>query len=629
MKKLLLLSLLALVFALLFSVVSSATEYTVTDNATFNSAFESATDGDTIIIKSSISTTFNFGKSITYILDGDGIVWSAGAGNSATGKHVKVLSANGNNTFKPNSSMWCNSYGLDVANLSSTTWSLGSADEKGTLVFDLSVANNRLFYGVMLNEINFLSGLVVTNLSSTITSGDTSFIKCSTLNMYDDVKIYGNISSEELIEATTFNMYGGEIYGNACTGMWSLITATDLNMFGGSIHGNYQPSPHGFYTNASDPQSVGIITAKAVRIYDGSIYDNYVGNGHDNAESGTVAGIGTRSYGPTLYMVADTIHSNKLVTHGKFGSFVRNSEGYYTCEIDESDIVNKNGDGTYSRQYNKFSVTTASHSVIFKNADSSVIDAFMMNGEAIVLSASGATEVATPTIYDIWVSIKNGTCADAIVPSFSTNGTYYGASHDIDEGEIIASYPNGFTMNGIEGNPCVICDFITEDDILAPIFSASGYANSSTGVAGGFAVDTTALKAYNSACGSMLEFGFLMFNPIYLGETIFDENMNINASKGSLKVTTTSDDNSNVGFSVEGFTSETLKDLDLVIAFYVIDGESVEFIQKDYTGIDGAPITDTITRGEHSLYTVDFSSVSAYTSSLEAQAYVVPEKKEN
>lgn len=628
MKKPLLILLFIFTLALLCSIVANATEYTVTDNASFNSAFESATDGDTIIIRSSISSTLNFGKSITYILDGDGIVWSARAGNSNTGKDVRVLSANGINTFKPSSSMWCNSYGLAVKNLSSTSWSLGSADGNGTLIFDLSIASNRLFYGVMLNKINLLSGAIVTNLYSTISSGDTSFIKCSTLNIYDGAKIFGNSSSEELIEATTLNMYGGEIYGNACTGIWSLITATNFNMFGGSIHGNYQPSPHGYYTSANNIQSVGTVTANAVRIYGGSIYDNYVGNGHDNGERGTVAGIGTRGDGSTLYMVADSIYSNKLVTYGKFGSFIKNSEGYYTCEIDESDIVNKNGE-SYSRQYNRFSVTTASHSVIFKNSDSSIADAFMMNGEKLVLSASGTTEATAPTDYDVWTNIKNGACNDAVIPSFFASGAYYGANHDIDEGKFIASYPDGFAKNGTTGNPCMLCDFVVEGDTLDPIFGASGYASSSNGVAGGFTIDTTALKAYNSSCETALKFGVIMFNPLYLGETVFDENMKLNASRGALTVDATSDEYSSIGFSIEGFTSEALKGLDLVIAFYVIDGESVEFIQKDYTGIDGAPITDTVTRGEYSLYTVDFTSVSAYTSTLEAQAYIVPEKKEN
>jgi hypothetical protein len=105
--------------------------------------------------------------------------------------------------------------------------------------------------------------------------------------------------------------------------------------------------------------------------------------------------------------------------------------------------------------------------------------------------------------------------------------------------------------------------------------------------------------------------------------------MKINAQKGSLQADTTSDEYSNVGFSVEGFTSNELKDLDLVIAFYVICGDEFELIQKDYTGVDGAPITNTVTRGDISLYTVDFNSVSAFTSVLESQAYLVPEKKEN
>ena len=110
MKKKLIISL-ALVVTLIaiFAVSVSAKEFIVNTADEFNTAYAEATDGDTIVIKASISAKFNFGKTITYILDG-GVKWSATGGYGtnmcdATGKDVKVYARNGNGTFYPASSM--------------------------------------------------------------------------------------------------------------------------------------------------------------------------------------------------------------------------------------------------------------------------------------------------------------------------------------------------------------------------------------------------------------------------------------------------------------------------------------------------------------------------------------------
>ncbi len=421
-----------------FAMVSSAQEYTVTTNDEFNTAFSSAVDGDTIIIKASISATHDFGKSITYILDGDGIVWTAGAQNTATGKTVRVLSRNGSNSFKPNTSMWCNSYGLTVKDLTSTRWILGSADATSTLLFDMDVVDGRLFYGTFLNEITLTTGVIATNLYSTNSSGDTNYFKCTTLNIYEGVKIYGNHSNKSLIDVTTLNMYGGEIYGNACIGMWAGVVATNLNMYGGSIHNNYQPAPHSVNTNANDPQSVAFVSAGNVCIYDGEIHTNYVGFGHKNETRGTAAGIGTRASTLHLYIKDGAIHSNVLVTLGQFGAFSIDENGCYTCVIDSANYENviDNGDGTttYTRQYLRYSLHAYEYSVIFKNASNSIINAFMVDSEgAVIKSVDGSETVAIPSGIASWSASANDCKAVEVV--LNAQSTYYVSAEHTAVGE--------------------------------------------------------------------------------------------------------------------------------------------------------------------------------------------------
>ena len=372
----------------------------------------------------------NFGKSIKYVLLGDGIVWSASANNEATGKAVEITSIGGNNTFKPNAGMWCNSYGLTVKDLSTTSWTL-SAEGDASLCFDMSVVDGRLFYGTFLNEINLRGNVSITKLSSTYTSGDTHYINCKTLNIYDGVKIYGNKAYKPLIDVTNLNIFGGEIYGNVCTGMWAGINAKNLTMLSGSIYGNYQPEPHGTYTNPNDPQCVAFVSAdESAYIYGGAITGNFVGMGHDKA-SGTVSGLACRYGTKNLYIRDGIIDKNVLVSHGKFGPYTLNSQGYYTSEIDRADYlyVTENSDGTltYEKQYStsKFKVTKYSYSVIFFDTSAAPLQAFMINDDGSLLKAfDGSDKLSVP--FGVW-SLNKNSCVEA-APSLNLQAIYYEAA---------------------------------------------------------------------------------------------------------------------------------------------------------------------------------------------------------
>ena len=78
-KKIVLMSLMIVAFICAFAISAFAAEFTVTTAGEFDDAYSQAQDGDTIVIKSDIDAQFNFGKSITYILDG-GVRWSAKGG---------------------------------------------------------------------------------------------------------------------------------------------------------------------------------------------------------------------------------------------------------------------------------------------------------------------------------------------------------------------------------------------------------------------------------------------------------------------------------------------------------------------------------------------------------------------
>ena len=196
-KKIVLMSLMIVALFCTFAVSAFATEFTVTTAGEFDDAYSQAQDGDTIIIKSDINAQFNFGKSITYILDG-GVRWSAKGGYGtnmcdATGKTVRIYARNGNGIFYPASGMWFNNTGTNTTNdLSSTTFSLGSLDNS-KLTLDCSAftaSNSRMFYDATLKEFNLLSGVVVTNLN-VINSG-SCYIHATTVNMYEGAEIYGN-----------------------------------------------------------------------------------------------------------------------------------------------------------------------------------------------------------------------------------------------------------------------------------------------------------------------------------------------------------------------------------------------------------------------------------------------------
>ncbi|MBQ2809528.1 MAG: hypothetical protein IJF11_01400 [Clostridia bacterium] len=630
----------ALMLIMALTLVCSATEYTVSSADEFNSAFSSALDGDTIVINADIKTYFDFGKSITYILDG-GVKWTVDGGyvngldmNTAEGKTVSIMARNGDGIFYPNAGMWCND-GKYTCTFANTVWSIGSLD-KSTMTLDLEQISGRLFYGnnTKFKEINLMSGAVVKGANKTASDGH--IFKTTTFNIYEGAEIFGNHSVYSIIECNTLNMYGGRIYGNSCAYGNGLLKISTLNMFGGEIFMNFQTSRYNNYYGL-----FGI--SNGLFIYGGSIHNNV---GLSNSKSGAVIAT-DEQWNRSLYTWGtDAIHDNYSTASAV--KLKKNSDGVYV-EYDEAtgtwgsyDATNKKYTGILLSADNSvqfvevapsgndrgFKVTVYNHSVIFKDNIGKAIEAFMILDDFSVLkSVSGASEVSVPTAYDAWVDNVAHSCANAITPIFTAQATYYGVNHILSE-DVSVSYPNGYDLEGAEGHACDNCTFINKTGTLAPIFSANGYSFGDGGIAGGFGVDTDALIYYNSKNpNGAIKFGVLMFNPQYLGDSVFDENNKLTSSKGGIQIEMTTTEYSNLDFFLSGFSSndailqEKLQNLDIVISLYVIDGDTVDFVQKDYSDASSTPITSTVAQSQNKLYTVDFLSVKALATAVPVASY--------
>lgn len=521
-KKLFLLTLIISALVCLFAISVSATEYTVKTADEFNSAFAEAVDGDTIVIKADISAQFNFGKTITYILDG-GVKWSATGGYGtnmcdATGKDVKVYARNGNGTFYPAASMWFNNTGDNkTSDLSSTTFSLGSLDNS-KLILDCSVftANNsRMFYSATLKEFNLLPGASVTNLN--VVNSGSCYIYATTVNMYEGAEIYGNKMTNytAIIRANTFNMYGGKVYGNYF-GCYGLSQSDNNVVFGGEIFDNYVTGA----ANSSVPSALlnnkaGSGNGKFI-IYGGSINNNILLTSNAERQAILCAAGGS-------YITSGVYFDNYETTD--WGEAPTKVGNVYTSAYDVANASESTIQGNYS---------TAVYSLIFKNADSSVINAYMVKADGTVLKAvDSSTEITVPANENGWAT-KMNYCA-TVAPDTSKQGTYYVAidhvivdDHNcqtallcenclltIEEAlehiiNVTMEYPNGYMAEGYYINGCTRenCNYGVTST-LNPMFTSKGYSQDTTSnaIVLDFTADNDAIDNYATFTKKSITYG--------------------------------------------------------------------------------------------------------------------------
>lgn len=177
---------------------------------------------------------------------------------------------------------------------------------------------------------------------------------------------------------------------------------------------------------------------------------------------------------------------------------------------------------------------------------------------------------------------ENGACTVCGASAYCSD-----PSHNL---EIISiSYENGFSAYGVKVVKCLDCN-TNETEIQAPaLFTCVGYAmslNGSNSMAVGFETDRIAVTEYEEVMGVALEIGVVFAGYDNLsGNQPLDENGDaitlevgrvVKADLSEFKYGT-------YDFMITNI-DDSIKDVKLVIAAYIYDGQSVEYIQENGAG---------------------------------------------
>lgn len=147
-----------------------------------------------------------------------------------------------------------------------------------------------------------------------------------------------------------------------------------------------------------------------------------------------------------------------------------------------------------------------------------------------------------------------------------------------------------------------------------------GYSkkNGGTGIATGFKVNQASVDAYKAIFGGDINFGIVIFNPSFIGDTFFDAEGKINAEKGAIQVELV-ENYSTLSASVAGFdlSNEAHQKLELVFAGYAYtkaDKSDIDLFQKEYVGTQenpvSSPMQSKVVKGDDVLYTVKLQTVT-------------------
>lgn len=199
-------------------------------------------------------------------------------------------------------------------------------------------------------------------------------------------------------------------------------------------------------------------------------------------------------------------------------------------------------------------------------------------------------------------------------------------ANPVHNDSVSIAYPNGFDKEGAKITGCSNegCKHSTSVSFPA-IFECLGYStrNGDTGIATGFSVNYEALNAYKDLSQDTIGFGMVVFNPSYIGETFFDANGKINATKGAIQIEF-SEGYSTFNAYVAGFdlSLESHQKLELVFAGYFYtkaDKSDIELFQKEYAVSadpekpNYSPMQSKITKGDAVAYTVKIQTVTTPT----------------
>ncbi len=175
-----------------------------------------------------------------------------------------------------------------------------------------------------------------------------------------------------------------------------------------------------------------------------------------------------------------------------------------------------------------------------------------------------------------------GSCIDGVSCEIC-NKTIAGTSGHNDAETLV--FANGITAEGVH---CIGCQndgcTVKTETKVAPVFTAKGYSTNAdkNAINGGYSVDLDSLALYERIVGK-LNYGIIIANAnSFGGNTFLDANNKVNSTK-ALQVEMDKQ-YSNFDCSIN-FGTNTDMELDLVICAYVIEGDTVTYIQSS-TGED-------------------------------------------
>ena len=191
----------------------------------------------------------------------------------------------------------------------------------------------------------------------------------------------------------------------------------------------------------------------------------------------------------------------------------------------------------------------------------------------------GATKV------DDYVPTTNHTFVDGeCVECGKANESTVTPTHEWET--IGTEYRNGFDKVGVEIVSCLICGAIEDGKEVEALYTFVGYSVSqigSNGIAVGYEVNGDAIAKYEAATGKTVEIGVVFAGYDNLaGKQPLDENGNV----ASLEVGKVIKANlRGFDYRIYDFVltdiDDSIKDVSLVIAAYIYDGEGVEYLQEN------------------------------------------------
>ena len=193
------------------------------------------------------------------------------------------------------------------------------------------------------------------------------------------------------------------------------------------------------------------------------------------------------------------------------------------------------------------------------------------------------------------------------------------------------AYADGFAKNGLHTIWCDNADCKALDDEItleAMLGTSGGYSVSGNGgLAGGWTVNTDLVALFNEYNEKDVQFGILMLNPTHLASNQIMDGYRVNLAEGksgALQVEMNEGSYANFSFMINGFDSEELAGLELIITAYAyVDGEAVQYIQDAETA---CKVTEG-TYADGNLYTVTYEKALSVLDAASLDA-IVPGKED-